>query len=184
MENEHHSLNYFAMMHGLYLGLALVLNLLVFYMMGNPFSDVTSMLTYVIIIAGTGFAMWTFAKLNTDEGLPYSRALGLGTLVSVFGAIIFAFFTYILYKYIEPGMIDKMMAAMEEKLLAQGWKDEAIENMLGAQKKLMSPAILSFAQVFSITFMGFLFSLILAFFFKKEPANPFYEVDEEEEKNE
>ena len=184
MEHEHPSVNYFAMMHGLYMGLALILNQLVFYIAGIPFSDVSGYLTYAIIIGGVGFAMWTFAKLNTEEGLPYSRALGLGTLVSLFGAILIAFFTYILYKFIEPGMIEKMLAATEEKLLAQGWKDDAVEKMLTAQKGFMTPAILSFAQIFSVTLMGFLFSLILAIFFKKEAANPFYGVDQEEEEYE
>jgi predicted membrane protein len=181
MEQEHHSVNYFAMMHGLYLGLALILNNLIFYISGNPFSDVSGYLTYVIIIAGIGFAMWTFAKLNTEEGLPYSRALGLGTLIAVFGGILFAFFTYILYKFIEPGLIEKMLATMEEKLLAQGYKDDFVEKMLGTQKNFMTPGIMSFSQVFFVTLMGFVFSLILAIFFKKEPENPFYGVEKEEE---
>ncbi|MCL4481872.1 MAG: DUF4199 domain-containing protein [Bacteroidetes bacterium] len=184
MEQEHRSINYFAMMHGLYLGLALVLNLLIFYIMGSPFSEVSGVLIYVIIIAGVGFSMWTYAKLNTEEGLPYSRALGLGTLVALFGSVIFAFFTFILYKYIEPGLTDKMLANMEEELLAQGWKDDVVESMLSTQKKLISPAIISFGQIFTITFFGFLFSLVLAIFFKKEPANPFYGVDQEEEEYE
>lgn len=181
MENEHQSLNHFSMMHGLYLGFALILNTLVFYLLGIPFSEVTGLLTYAIIICGTGFAMWTFAKLNTEEGLPYSRALGLGTLVSLFGALIFSLFTYILYKYIEPGLIDKMLANLEEKLIQQGWKDESIEKMLGSSRTMMTPAILAVSQLFSIVFLGFLFSLILAIFFKKEPANPFHEFDKEEE---
>ena len=181
MEQEHRSVNYYAMMHGLYMGLALILNQLVFYIAGNPFSDIMGFITYAVLIAGIGFAMWSFAKLNTEEGLPYSRALGLGTLVALFGSTIFAFFTFILYKYIEPGMIDQMLVAMEEKLLAQGYKDEMVEKILGAQKGYMSPAIMSFAQIFSVTLMGFLFSLVLAIFFKKEPENPFYEVDKEEE---
>ncbi len=181
MEHEHHSVNYFAMMHGLYLGLALVLNLLIFFIMGDPFSNVTGVLNYAIIMVGTGFAMWTFAKLNTEEGLPYSRALGLGTLVSLFGSVVFALFTYILYKYIEPGLIDKLMASMEEKLLAGGYKDDAVESMLSVQKKFISPAILSFGQIFGLTLMGFLFSLVLAIFFKKEPENPFYGVNQEDE---
>jgi ABC-type phosphate/phosphonate transport system permease subunit len=181
MENEPRSLNYFSMMHGLYLGLAMIINQLIFYIIGIPFSDVSGYLSYVIILAGIGFAMWTYAKLNTEEGMSYSRALGLGTLVSLFASILVAFFSFILYKYIEPTLIDKMLATMEEKLLAQGWKDEAIETMLGAQKKYMTPGIMSFAQIFSITFMGFIFSLVLAIFFKKEPSNPFHEVEEEEE---
>jgi hypothetical protein len=184
MENEPQSLNHFAMMHGLYLGFALILNQLAFYLMGIPFSEITGLLTYAIIISGTGFAMWTFAKLNTEEGLPYSRALGLGTLVALFGSLIFSLFTFILYKYIEPGMIDKMLVNMEEKLIEQGWKDEAIEKMLGSSKSLMTPGILAVSQVFSVVLLGFLFSLILAIFFKKEPANPFYGVDKEEEEYE
>ena len=181
MEQGHHSVNRFSMMHGLYMGLALILNQLFFYISGNPFSDISGYITYAVLIGGIGFAMWTFAKLNTEEGLSYSRALGLGTLVALFGAILTACFNYILYQYIEPGLIEKMLAAMEEKMLAQGYKDEMVEKMLGAQKGFMTPAILSFAQVFSVTLMGFIFSLILAIFFKKEPADPFYGVDQEEE---
>jgi hypothetical protein len=181
MEQEHQSVNYFAMMHGLYIGLALILNNLIFYIAGNPFSEVASIIVYLILITGIGFAMWTFAKLNTEEGLPYSRALWLGTLISVFGGLIFAFFTYILYKFIEPGLIEKMLTTVEEKLLAQGYSDDIVEKMLGTQKNFMTPAIMSFAQVFTVTFFGFIFSLILAIFFKKEPENPFYGVDKEEE---
>lgn len=184
MEHEHHSINYFAMTHGLYFGLAMILNQLIFYVAGSPFSDASALITYAIIAGGTGYAMWSFAKLNTVEGLPYSRALGLGTLVALFGSLIIALFTFILYSYIDPGLIDKMLTIMEEKLLAQGWKDEAVENMLGAQKKFMSPGILSFGQVFSVTFFGFLFSLVLAIFFKKNPEDPFYEVDQQEEEYE
>lgn len=184
MEQEHPSLNYFSMMHGLYLGLALVLNLLIFYIIGNPFSEVSGMLNYGIIITGLGFAMWTFAKMNTEEGLPYSRALGLGTLVSLFGSVLIAFFTFILYKYIEPGLIEKLLATMEAKFLTMGYSDDMIEKILAAQKTFLSPALLSFGQIFGITLMGFLFSLILAIFFKKEPANPFYGVQNEEEEEE
>jgi hypothetical protein len=179
MEHEHRSVNSFAMMHGLYLGLALVLNLLIFYIMGDPFSNVSGYLNYAIMIAGVGFSMWTFAKLNTEEGLPYSRALGLGTLVSLFGSIIIAFFTYVLYKFIEPGLIDKLLSSIEEKLLAGGYKDDAVESMLSMQKKFLTPGLLSFGQVFGISLMGFIFSLILAIFLKKEPENPFHGVDEE-----
>ena len=179
MEQEHHSVNYFAMMHGLYLGLALILNLLIFYIMGDPFSNITGYLNYAIMIGVIGFSMWTFAKLNTEEGLPYSRALGLGTLVALFGSVLLACFTYILYKFIEPGLIDKLLASFEEKLLAGGLKDDAVESMLNLQKKMLTPGLLSFSQIFGITLFGFVFSLLLAIFFKKEPEDPFYGVDEE-----
>lgn len=183
MEQEHQSLNYFSMMNGLYLGLGLVLNQLIFYVIGNPFSTAMGLLVYAILIGALGYAMWSFARLNTEEGLPYSKALGLGTLVSLFGGIIFGFFTFILYKFIEPGLFDKFLATMEEKLLEQGYKDDMVEAMLGTYKKVTSPVLLAFGQVFSMTFIGFIFSLILAIFLKKEPENPFYGVDQEEEED-
>ena len=148
MEQEHQSVNHFSMMYGLYLGLALILNQLTFYIAGNPFSDVAGYLIYVIIIGGLGYAMWTFAELNTEEGLPYSRALGLGTLISVFGGILFAFFTYILYKFIEPGMIEKMLSVMEEKLLARATKTiwsknvGCAENLHDSRHYVIRPGIL------------------------------------------
>jgi hypothetical protein len=181
MENENHSLNHFAMMHGLYLGFGLVLNQLVFYLIGIPFSQVSGLLTYAIIIAGGGFAMWSFGKLNTEEGLPYSRALGLGTLVSLFGSLIAGLFTFILYKFIDAGMVDKMLANLEQILLSQGQGDDVVEAAVSFYRKFMSPAVVAIAQVISVIFWGFLFSLILAIFLKKEPSNPFHEVREEEE---
>ncbi len=181
MEHEHPSLNRFSMIHGLYLGLALILNQLIFFIMGNPFSTITGTLVYAILIAGIGYAMWSFAKLNTEEGLPYSRALGMGTLVSLFGGILFAFFTFIEYKYIDAGLVDKFLAYLEAKFLEQGLKDDAVETILATYKKMLSPGILSFSQIFSITLFGFIISLVLAIFFKKEPADPFYGVEVDEE---
>ncbi|MCE1200212.1 MAG: DUF4199 domain-containing protein [Marinilabiliales bacterium] len=181
MEQERPSLNSFAMMHGLYLGLAMILNTLVFYIAGIPFSEVSGYLTYLLIIAGLGYAMWNYSRISAEEGFPYSRALGLGTLVALFASVILSFFSFILYKYIEPGLIEKMLAVMEEKMLAKGMKDEAVESMLNVQKQYMTPTILSIAQIFSFTIIGFIFSLILAIFFKKEAKDPFYGIDTEEE---
>ena len=149
MEQEHQSVNHFSMMYGLYLGLALILNQLTFYIAGNPFSDFAGYLIYIIIIGGLGYAMWTFAKLNTEEGLPYSRALGLGTLISVFGGILFAFFTYILYKFIEPGMIEKLLSVMEEKIAGPGLQRRygrknagCAENFYDSRHYVICPGIL------------------------------------------
>lgn len=184
MNTEHHSLNQVAMIHGLYLGLALILNTLIFYITGNPFSPYSGYLTYALILAGAGYAMWSFASMNTEEGLPYSRALGLGTLTSLFGSVLFGFFTFILYKYIDEGLIGKMLEFMETKLMEQGLKDETAEGFLAAYRKMTTPTFLSISQVISITIIGFIFSLILAIFLKKEPANPFYEIDNENEEEE
>jgi hypothetical protein len=69
------------------------------------------------------------------------------------------------------------MAFTEEKLLSRGaMNEDQVEAALSMSKKMMTPGIMAFSQVFSLTLMGTIFSLILAIFFKKKPADPFFEV--------
>ncbi len=179
MENQPNSVTKAAMTYGLYLGLALVLNSVIFYVMGKPFAEGSGYLSYAIIIGGIGWAMWSFSQASPEEGLPYSRALGLGTLQSLFASIILSFFTFILYKFIDPALIDQLMTFTEEKMLQRGMSEDQVESMINMSKKMMTPTLMSISQVFSLTLMGFIFSLILALIFKKNPSNPFHEVEGE-----
>ena len=177
MENQSASISKAAMTFGLYLGLALVLNSVIFYVAAAPFSEVSRYVSYIIIIAGLSLGMWSFGKSTGSEGFPYGKVLGLGVLQSLFASILIAFFTFVLYQFIDPGLIDKLMAFTEEKLLSRGaMNEDQVEAALSMSKKMMTPGIMAFSQVFSLTLMGTIFSLILAIFFKKKPADPFFEV--------
>ena len=179
MENQPNSVAKAAMSYGLYLGLALILSNVIFYVIGQPFSEIAGYLSYVIIIAGIAWAMWTFGQKESADGFPYGRALGLGTLQALFASILVAFYIFILYKFIDPTLTEKLMAFTEEKMLSKGLSSEQVDSMMGMSKKMMTPTVMSVSQLFSLTIMGFLFSLILAIIFKKKPANPFQEVEAE-----
>lgn len=177
MENQSNSVTKEAMNYGLYMGLALVLNSVVFYVMGKPFSEVSGYLNYAIIIGILSWAMWSFRENLGEEGLSYSRALGFGTLLSLFASLIVAFYTFVLYKIIDPGLLDKFMAFLEENLLKAGKPDNQIEMVINMYKKVLTPLIFSIGQIFNLTFMGFIFSLIMSIFFKRQPSSPFHGIE-------
>jgi len=177
MENQSNSVTPMAMSYGLYMGLALILNSVIFYVMGSPFSPAGAYISYGIIIAGIAWTMHTYRENNPEAGMPYSRALGLGTLQSLFASLILAFFTFVLFKLVDPGLIDKFFTFLEEQLLKSGTAENQVETAMTMYRKMMSPLVYSLVQVFSVTFYGFIFSLILAIFFKKQPTDPFHGVE-------
>ena len=177
MENKSNSVNHVAMTYGLYTGLALILNSVIFYVMGTPFSNVSGYFSYAITIAGISWSMKTYRDNNPEAGVPYGRALGLGTLQSLFASLILAFFTFVLFKLVDKTLIDKLLAFMEEQILRAGTKEEQVDMMVGIYRKMLTPLTYSLGQIFGVTLMGFLFSLILAIFFKKDSTDPFHGVE-------
>lgn len=177
MENQSNSVTPLAMSYGLYLGLALILNSVLFYVMGSLFSPACGYLTYGILIGGIGWTMKTFREHQGEGGVTYGSALGLGTLQALFASLIFAFFTFVLFKLVDKTLIEKFLSILEEQFVKAGMNESQIDAMMPMYRKFMSPVFYSLAQIFSITFYGFIFSLVLSIFFKKQSTDPFHGVE-------
>ena len=52
--------------------------------------------------------------------ITFGQALGAGIVIFLYYTIIIAVFSYILYAFIDPDLIDKMLAGTEEQLLERG----------------------------------------------------------------
>ena len=177
MENHSNRITPLAMSYGLYMGLALILNTVIFYVSGDLFSPGSGYLTYAIIIAGTMMAMKAYREEHVEAGVSYGQALGLGTLQALYASLVYAFFNYVLFQLFDKSLTDKFLVVLEEQYLNSGVSENQIDALMPMYKKLMSPVFYSLAQIFSVTFTGFLFSLVIAIFYKKNAANPFHEVE-------
>ena len=82
-----------------------------------------------------------------------------------------AIFGFILYKFIDPGLIDKVIAMSEEAMLERGLPEAAIEQGMKVQKKLMTPGIMNAIGIFNNVLIGTVLSLIISIFTRKE-GNP------------
>jgi hypothetical protein len=166
-----------AMSYGLYMGLALILNSVLFYVMSSLFSQVSGYIMYAILIAGIAWAMRTYRDYNAETGVTYGRVLGLGTLQSLFASLIMAFFTFVLFKLVDKTLIDDLLTFTEEQYLRSGLSENQVDTIMSMAKKYTTPLTYSLGQILGVTFMGFLFSLILAIFFQKRPNNPFHGIE-------
>ena len=163
-----------AMNWGLIIGIVLIIYSLLMYFIGLSLEKWVSYISYILMIAGIIYSTIQYRNNVLDGSISYGKALGFGTLVIMFASIITAVYSYVFYTYIDPEMITKILEMAEEEMVNKGLSDEQIEMAIEMQSKFMKPGLMSLIAIPSITFMGFVFSLITSIFLKKEKAdNPF-----------
>ena len=106
--------------------------------------------------------------------IKYGQALGAGLVIFFYYSIIMAIFTYILYVYIDPDLLDKQMAMAEELMLKRGMGEAQVEAGRAMQAKIMKPEIMAPFSLLGNMFWGLLLSLIVGVFVRKE-SNPLLE---------
>lgn len=155
--------------YGAITGMALIIEGVVFYVIGVENQSVAQWLNYAIIIGGIFFGTKNFRdKINFGK-ITYGKSLGSGVLISLFASIIFAFYTFIFFKFIDPSALDKIFEIAEQSMMKQGtMTDQQIEVAMDMTKKMTTPFSMSFFVILGFVFWGFLFSLIVSIFVKKQ----------------
>jgi len=167
-EVKNNSLSKTAMFYGAIIGVSLVIYTFIVYLAGLTTSKAIGFIQYIIIIGGIYYATKKYRDENLKGYISYGKALGFGTFTIFFASLIVGFFTYILYAFIDPSLIDKILAISEEAMTKQGLTDEQIDMALEMTKKFTSPLFLTFSTIFGLSLMGFIFSLITSIFIKKK----------------
>jgi hypothetical protein len=174
-----------AMLWGFFVALASMITTSIFYATDNMFSPAVQWVSYVIYIGGIILVTLSYKKaIDENTPFPYGKALGLGVATLFFASIILALFSFILYTFIDPGLIEEGISYAESKLLEKGFNEEMIEQQMEMQRKFMTPIIMSISEIFALTFYGLIISVITSIFLRKKQENGFEaamnEVDDEE----
>lgn len=165
---------------GVILGLLGIIWTLVLWFFDLTTNQTMGMIFYVVIIIGLFLGIRSYRDKYLNGFITYGQSLGAGVIIMLYYSIIAAVFTFILYKFIDPNLLDKMLALAEEKLAERGLGEGMIEQSMQIQKKIMTPLVMSITAVFSGVFMGTILSLIISLFTRRE-GNPLIESIEEEE---
>lgn len=173
-----------AMFWGFITALATMIVTTIYYATDNMFAQSATWVSLIVYIAGIVLATLSYKKsIDQNTPFPYGKALGLGVSTMFYASLILALFYFILYKIIDPGLIDKMITFTENKLLEKGISEDMIDQQIEMQRKFMTPAILSLSQIFSVVLTGLIISLITSIFLSKKPESGFnaamHEIDEE-----
>ena len=171
----------FAMNYGAVLGLFLMLIALILWILGidEQKSVIPSILNNMVII-GFLFYVISHYRDNLNSGfISYAESLKLGTSVSFFSSIIMAFYTFLYITYLNPDMLANILNMTEQAMLETkpDISDEELDLALSMTSKFMQPHWMMIMGVLGGTFMGFLFSLVISIFTKKELETALLEND-------
>ncbi|HNX85188.1 MAG TPA: DUF4199 domain-containing protein [Bacteroidales bacterium] len=137
-----------------------------------------SMLLGIIVLF---FLLRSYRDHYNGGYITYGKSVGAGVIISIYAAIITAIYIYVLYAFIDPGLMDKSIAMAEAKMAEKGLPEEAIEKAMEMQAKMMKPWFTSLMGIVNSVFYGLILSLIVSLFVMKK-GNPLLDELEEEPK--
>jgi len=170
MEKENPSIFKSAMNYGLYMGLLLIVYSLVIYFAGLTGNTAANYLTYIIYIGMLCYTMLNFRDKVNGGVMTYGQGVGLGTFTMVIGGLLSGVFGFILLKYIDPSLVEKIVNITLEEAMASGLPDAQIEMTEKITRMAASPIATLLVSVLGGGINGAIISLILAAIFKKEPS--------------
>jgi len=163
--------------NGLILGLIGIVYTLVLYFLGLSTNKSLGYVFFFIQIFVLFFLVRSYRDNYLYGYITFGKAVGAGVVICLYCSVIASIFTYILYKFIDTGLIDKMIALSEEASLKRGFSQEQIDLGMKFTRKIMTPPVLAFFSLAGGVFFGTIMSLITAIFVRKE-GNPLIDAPE------
>jgi len=160
-----------AMICGLYIGIALIIYQVILYLTHQNMNPSFGWITYVILTVGVFLSQIGYRDNILDGNIKYSTALGYGVSVMIFAGIIQSLYTVVLFKYIDPSLLDKMGSMQEELMIKEGISNDQIEQMSKIMSEFRSPLFLVFSNLLGYAIYGSLISMITSIFVKKVEKN-------------
>lgn len=138
--------------------------------MSTAVSWINSLITYAIMIGGLVLAV----KNHRDEAqkgfITFGKAFGTGFKTSLIVALTQAIWLYVFMAFIAPGMMDQIIQASIDKAAEQGQDPAQVEAGMKMMSWMFQPPMMAVMGFISLTFMGTIFSLIVAAIMKRDQA--------------
>lgn len=124
----------------------------------------------VIMIVGLVLSMLATRTdvLEIPKDYSYVRAVGAGLMTSIFIGIFSGILGFIYISYINPDMVEYVVAFQQEMAMEKGAPEEALNQIEQGTRMFMNPLFYSLFTLVSSVFFGILFSVIIAIFVKRK----------------
>jgi hypothetical protein len=151
--------------YGLLTAIGLILITLLAYLFNLTEITWLSYLNYVILLAGIILGTIKFRDDDSGGFITYGKALGFGTMVSLFAAVISGIFLFVFYTFIAPDAFEQIRILAEQNIIQAN--PDITDQQLDLAMRMTTPLMIFISSLFSITFIGFVFSLVTSAFLKK-----------------
>jgi hypothetical protein len=159
-----------ALMYGAILGLVSVFISLVFYFIGMATENWTSWATMLVILALLVYLMIQYRNVQLGGYASFGQIFVMVFVsAGIVATIINAAYTYLLFTIIDPGLVDQVRIAAEEKIMSnsripESMYDDILDRM---EKRMTVGSMIKTALIFGPIIYAIL-GLIVAAFIKKE----------------
>jgi hypothetical protein len=154
--------------YGVIIALAIIVFSLILFLLNVKQGSGLEYLTYLILLGGLFLAQTNFRNKYQGGYIEYGKAFTVGLLTSIFLSIIMGIYTFVFFKYIDPGAMEEAMTIAEQKMMDRGMSDMELEQGMAIARKFQGVGIYTFFAVAGNIFIGTIFSLITSIFIKKE----------------
>lgn len=170
MENQR-TQNKIAMTFGAIYGLSSIVIFMLFYFIGTDIQSKTPQyLGYLLLAIFIFMGIKSYRDQDLGGYISYSKSLGTGTLISLYGGIISGAFSVLFFMFIAPEMTEQIIAAAQENMAKQGLTEEQMQMGIEWTRKFMQPLWLFLFSIIGSVIVGFILSLLISVFLKKEDA--------------
>jgi len=150
------------------ISLAVIVLSLILFLLNLDKGSGLEYISYLILIGGLWLAQLNYRNKYLGGYITYGQAFTLGLWVSLFLSIIMGIYTFVFFKYINPGGMEEAMTLTEQKMMDRGMTDMEIEQGMMMARKFASVGMYTFVAIAGNFVMGLIFSLITAIFVKRE----------------
>jgi hypothetical protein len=157
--------------YGVIIALAVIVFSLILFLLNFAKDSALQYLTYLILLGGLFLAQTNYRNKYMGGYIDYGKAFMVGLLTSVFLSIIMGIYTFIFFKYIDPGAMDEILSSAEQKMMDKGMTEMEIEQGMAMVRKFQSVGLMTFFAVAGNIFFGAILSLITAIFVKRESTD-------------
>jgi hypothetical protein len=163
--------------NGLILALVGIVYSLVMYFLDLTFNKAQGLIAVVIQLVLLIFLLKSYRDNILHGQITYGQVVGAGVVIFLYYSIIMAVFNYVLYAFIDTGLVDKQLAFLEDAMVKKGLPQAAIDASMAIQAKIIKPGILAPLSILGSMLWGVVISLVVGIFVRKE-GNPLADTPE------
>jgi hypothetical protein len=168
MENKPSLLQH-TMSWGAITGIVLIIYLLILYVTNQTYNPTLGYLQYAFLCAGILIGSFAYRNKVLGGTISYGNAFIVGLLITIFAGILATFFSFILVRFIDPGLVEQGVAKTEEKLMNAGTlTEDQIDLVIERTRKFIDSPITVLVGIVFYGLIGTVLSLITAAIVKKE----------------
>jgi len=151
---------------GVIISAIMIILTIVMYVLSITQSFVVGLFTLLLLM------LLFFPCVKDYRDVNGTMSFGQGLLVGIIAGVISGFivggFTYVLYAFIDPGMLETILETTEEQMLAWGLSEDQIETAMESARENTTPWSMAFNNIISFPILALIGSLIASLIFKRE----------------